>query len=166
MEPELDKIRLLERIRMEHAFFERTLALLTPEEMLIPNVSGEWSVKDILAHCTVWMQRVMLWFDQAGHGQTPDIPERGYTWDDIDGLNVEYAARDRDLPLHQVLADFRQAHLDVCDFVQAFSDDQLFESDWSGAFSNPPWTLIPPKTYLHLYEHVVPIRRWIAARNG
>lgn len=165
MEPELDKTRLLERIRTEYAFFERTLALLSPDDMLIPNVEGEWSVKDIVAHCTAWMQRVMRWFDQAGHGEKPDIPEKGYTWDDIDRLNDERAARDRDLPLKQVLADFRQAHLDVCDFVQAFSDSQLFESNWSGLFTKPPWTLIPPKTYQHLYEHAVPIRRWIVARE-
>jgi hypothetical protein len=161
----MDKVRLLELIRAEYAFYERTLALLTPEEMVMPNVEGTWSVKDITAHLTTWLCRVQNWFDQAGHNEQPDVPEKGYTWADIDRLNDECYVRDQDLPLSTVLANFRQAHLDVCDFVQAFSEHDLFDSTWNGLFEEPPWKLIPTKTYLHLYEHAVPIRQWIASRK-
>jgi hypothetical protein len=161
----MDKVRLLECIRTEYAFYERTLALLTPEEMVLPNVEGTWSVKDTTAHVSAWMHRVMNWFDQAGHNQPPDIPEKGYTWADIDRLNDAQFERDKDLPLDVVLADFRKAHLELCDFVQAFSEHELFDSTWDGLFDEPPWNLIPTKTHLHLYEHAVPIRQWVTARK-
>ncbi len=161
MEAETDKIRLLEMIRSEFNFFERTLLLIAPERMLIPNVIGWWSVKDTVAHFTAWMEYLLRWFDQATHGQKPDIPAPGYTWDDIDKLNDARSERDKDLPLNQVISDFRQAHLDVCELVQALTERDLFESDWDGLFYQPPWRLISANTYQHLHEYAVPIRQWI-----
>jgi len=165
MQPEMDKIRLLELIRAEYAFVERTLAALTPDDMLIPDVQGWWSVKDTIAHLTAWLERVLMWFDQAGHGQNPDIPDKGYDWKDIDKMNDACSARDKDLPLATVRSNFQRVHLEVCELVEALSERDLFEWDWDGAFYQAPWRLITGNTYEHLHEHIVPIRQWIDQRE-
>lgn len=166
MEPELDKIRMLESMRAEFAFFERTLTTLTPEEMLIPNVIDWWSVKDTVAHLTAWMEDVLRWFDQAGHSEPVDIPPEGFTDEVLKRINDERSERDRDLPLKEVLTNFRKTHRDVCELVEAIDECDLFDTDWDGAFKGPPWGLIVGNTYDHLHEHLVPIRRWIAAQKG
>lgn len=166
MEPEIDKIRLLEHIRTEYAFFDRTLERLAPDEMLIPDVIGWWSVKDTMAHLTGWMRDVLRWFDQAGHGQKPDIPPNGFTDEYVNRVNDARSARDKDLPLSEVLAQFHQAHLDICELVESLSEHSLFESDWDGLFTQPPWRLIVGNTSDHLYEHLVAIREWMAERAG
>lgn len=167
MEPEIDKVRLLEQIRTEYAFFDRTLELLTPDEMLIPNVIGWWSVKDTMAHLACWMEDVVYWFDQAGHGQKPDIPpEGGFTDAMVNRINDARSARDKDAPLSAVLARFHQAHLDICELVEDLSERSLFESDWDGLFAYPPWRLIVGNTSDHVHEHLVPIREWIIERRS
>ncbi|MCZ2095137.1 MAG: ClbS/DfsB family four-helix bundle protein [Anaerolineae bacterium] len=165
MEPEIDKIRLLESMRAEFAFFERTLAMLSPDDLLIPDVNGGWSVKDTVAHLTFWMENVLRWFDQAGHSEPVDYPPDGYPADVLDRMNDERSARDHDLPLKEVIAHFRKTHRDVCELVEAIDECDLFDTDWDGAFKQPPWHLIADNTYDHLHEHLVPIRRWIAARS-
>ncbi len=166
VEPEIDKFRLLEQMRTEYAFFGRTLELLAPDEMLIPNVIGWWSVKDTVAHLACWMEDVVRWFDQAGHGQKPDIPLGGFTDEYVNRLNDQRSARDKDQPLSAVLARFRQAHLDVCELVEDLSERSLFESDWDGLFTSPPWRLIVGNTSDHVYEHLVSIREWLVERRA
>lgn len=164
MEPEIDKIRLLELMRAEYAFFERTLALLKPDDMLVPNVIGWWSVKDTVAHVTAWMEDVVRWFDQASHGEPVEIPPDGYSDEVVNRINDERSARDKDKPLTAVLSSFRTAHLEVCELVESQYEHDLFDSDWDGLFIGAPWRLVVGNTYDHLHEHVIPIRQWIAAR--
>jgi hypothetical protein len=146
MHPETDKIRLLERIRSERRFVERTLDSMTAEQMLIPNVQGWWSVKDTLAH--------------------PAIPDEGYAWADIDTLNDRQSALDKDRPLDDVLQDFRQTHYEVVEMVEALSEYDIFENRFNEAFREPPLRLIESNTYEHYHEHLVPIRRWLMAQWG
>jgi len=165
MQPEMDKTRLLELIRTEYAFAERTLAQLTPEQMLVPDVQGWWSVKDTIAHLTTWMKRILVWLDKAQHGEKPDIPDTGYTWEQIDALNDACCERDRNLLLDDVLADFRKTHLQVVEAVEAMSEYELFESDHEGAFWGSPWRLITGNTFEHFNTHIVPVRQWIAGEH-
>lgn len=165
MQLEMDKTRLLELIRVEYAFAERTLARLTPEQMLIPNVTGWWSVKDTVAHLTAWMKRVLMWMDKASHGEKPAIPDDGYTWEQIDALNDAASARDKDRTLDDVLADFRRTYRDVLELVEALSEADLFERDFDGAFWGSPWRLISSNTHEHFHEHLVPVREWIAQQQ-
>ncbi len=162
MQPEMDKTRLSELIRIEHHFVERTIALMRPEWMLEANVVGWWSVKDTLAHLTAWMRRVLGWVDVFQHGGTPPIPAEGYAWADLDRLNDETSARDRDRPLDQVMNDFRTAHLEILALVDSLPPEDLFEREYNEY--QGLWRLISENTHEHYSEHFVPVRQWLAPR--
>lgn len=164
-DPEFDRALILDSMRAEYAFFARTLAQLTPEQMLEPNVEGAWRVKDALAHLTRWLRRMDVWFADARRGVKPAIPEAGYEWTDMDRMNDHYVQVDQDLPLDQVLADFRAAHADALALVESLSEHDLFASDFGGMFTRPPYRLVVFNTYKHYEDHLLPIRRWMAARG-
>jgi hypothetical protein len=165
MHPELDKTRLLELTRIEFAFVERTLALLTEAHMLEPNAAGNaWSVKDTVAHLTRWLDRLILWLDRVQHGQDPETPEAGFGWDEIDRMNDLYVERDKNLPLKQVIADFQRAHLEALEDVEALSGDDIFTRQWNG-LRDPLWGYITSNTYEHYHEHIILIRQWMTEKG-
>lgn len=165
MHPETDKIRLLELLDTEYAFFERTLEQLTLEQMQEPNVEGTWSVKDTLCHLVRWLRRLLLWVQTAERGEQPAIPESGYTWAQMDALNDLYIERDREVPVENALGEFRRAHFEVVELVERLSEENLFASTFGGVFTEPIAPLIMHNTYLHYHEHLVPIRAWMAGRG-
>lgn len=162
MQPETDKTRLIELIRTEHSFAERTIALMRTEWMLEPNVVGWWSVKDTLAHLTAWMRRVLAWVEAYHRGDIPAIPGEGYTWDDVDRLNDDTSAQDKQRSLEEVLVGFRNAHLEILALIDSLSDEDLFDRDYNG--HQGIWRLISENTHEHYVEHLVPVREWLAKR--
>jgi hypothetical protein len=160
MHPEIDKTLLLEHIRAEHRFVERTLDAMTPEQMHIPNVIGWWSVKDTIAHLTAWVRRMLRWLDAASHGQTPVFLEDGYTWDQMDALNDRQSELDKDRPLDEVLAEFREVHYRAVEVVEALSEYDIFERKFEG-FRNPLYVSITDHMDGHYHEHIIDVRRWL-----
>jgi hypothetical protein len=165
MQAETDKTHILDQTRAEYAFIERTLAALTPEEMVIPDVQGPWSVKDTLAHLTAWMKRLIGWLEGAQEGTPIHIPQEGYTWDDIDTFNdLQYEA-DKDRALDDVLADFYATYARAHALIDSLSEYDLFENTFNGAFYDGPWKLVVYNLHHHFHEHIIPVRAWMAERQ-
>jgi len=163
-DPTMDKLRLLDMIRMEHDFLLRALAGLTPDEMAVPGVVGEWSIKDILAHVTVWEQRFLGWLDAADRGETPERPEPGYTWDDTDALNERDFRANQGRALAEIWVDFERSYAQMVERTIALPDDVLltpayyaWTEDW------PLWRYLDANAGEHYREHAEQIRKW---RNG
>lgn len=163
IDPELDKVKLLELIRVEYDFVRRTLALMSPQQMEIPDVQGPWSVKDTLAHLTAWERRLLRWYQEADSGQVPAVPEPGKTWADLDEINDRTYREDKDRPLQDVLDDFHAVHAEVVRLVEGQIEDDIFSlGRFEGLFREPPIGLIAHNTYLHFDEHLRPVRAWLA----
>jgi len=50
---------MLEKLARAWADFEASYAGLSNEELMIPNVTGKWSVRDIIAHVTWWDEEAL-----------------------------------------------------------------------------------------------------------
>ena len=159
---EIDKARLLDLLEAEYEFVHRTIDDLLAEVMLMENVTGTWSIKDMIAHLTAWMKRLLRWFDEIEAGQTPDVPEKGYTWDAVDALNDAQSVKDKNRSLDDVLADFHNVYHEVYRLIEGLSEDDLFHSTFDGLTREPMWRLIVSNTYEHFHEHIKPVREWLA----
>ncbi len=164
MNPTLDKPKLLDLLRAEYAFLERTLTLVPAERRAEPGVEGDWSVKDIVAHLAAWQCRLLGWFAQARRGETPSIPAPGYTPEMIDALNARTAAEDRERPWDDILAEFRESYQRCLALAESLSEAELFApTGFRGLIEASPWKPIADNTYAHYIEHVEPIRAWLNA---
>lgn len=163
MHVEMDKQRLLDLIRVEYNFLERTLAAVPPERLAETGVCGEWSVKDIIAHITAWERRLLGWLAQAKRREAPTFPEPGYTGADVDELNDRDYRDDRERPAADILADFRAIHAEVMTCVESFPEEELFELHrLKDIWREPPLNFIIYNTYDHYHEHAQNIRAWLA----
>jgi uncharacterized protein (TIGR03083 family) len=122
------KAELLERIHSSYAALEQTIARLKEDQMTEP-IDGSWSAKDLLAHVAAW-QQVMLQFHV---GKKPfeevtrlsDVP---YGPTPVDQINEAFYARDKDLPLADVLETFRAGHQQLLATLERMSEADLFRS--------------------------------------
>lgn len=158
------KATLLEKLLYERGQLEESLAQLTPEQMEQPGVDQAWSVKDILAHLSVWDQRGLGWITAAVAGETPAIPGPGLTWDDADHLNDQTYRAGQEQVLDVVLAESRQAFEQVVSLIETLSEEDLQRPVRGQGKSGPRLvsTLVRWR-YRHLRHHRQPIAELVKA---
>ncbi len=153
----MTKHGLLEAIQKERAALEAALAGLTPEQMTAPGVMGEWSVKDILGHIAMWESRLVTLIYSIERGVAPKMLRSS----DVDKVNAESYAEQRERPLERVLADFHAVHAQLLKRL-----DKLEERDLSGPKrfewmeGEPLERLVAADTFEHYAEHRPLIEAW------
>lgn len=65
------KKQILDDAQKERTALEELINALTPEQIIQPNVIGEWAAKDVLGHLVEWEQMVMAWYAAGVKGKTP-----------------------------------------------------------------------------------------------
>lgn len=162
MEEQMDKDKLLAEIRLERERFETTLARVDPQQMLLPGVIDEWTVKDLLAHITVWEQRMVSWLAEAVRDVEPQMLPAGMTWDDLDQWNEETYQEHRQRPLQDVLTEFNRSYPQAIEAVQSVSEEDLIEAErFSWREGSPLWVMVAANTFWHYSEHNETLEAWL-----
>jgi len=162
MEEQMSKSKLLERMQSERQRLEATLARLSENQMTTPGVNDQWSVKDILAHITVWERRMVRWLEETVGDEVPEMLPAGMTWDDLDEWNEQTYLDNRDRPLAEVLADFKSSYPQALKAVKAVSEEDLIDPhrfEWRAG--KPLWVMVAANTFWHYKEHNMSIRIWL-----
>jgi len=121
---------------------------LTQEERSTPGTYDDWSIKDQIAHCAAWMDRLARNISVAMEGIRPTRSE------DIDQENEEIFQEFNPQSWEEVLAYSGQAKAALIDVVQNVSDEALFISEllpWQGG--RELWKVILGTGYTHPLTH-------------
>ena len=147
----MTKRELLEAIQKERAAFEAAWAGLTPEQMTAPGVMGEWSVKDILGHIAMWEARLVTILYANERGVPPKML-RGQA--EVDKVNAESYAEQRERPLDRVLADFHAVHAQLLKRLDKLTDRDLSDPQrFKWMEGEPLEKLVAGDTFEHYAEH-------------
>ena len=162
----MDKEGILLRIQTERRWLEKNLASLNDKEMIEPGVTGDWSVKDILAHLVDWEQRFLGWYQAGLRGEIPQTPAPGITWKELDKLNQMIFAQYENQPLAEVKAEFQASYQQVLQTVKAIAHDDIFPVGrfaWTGKSNLAAYILA--NTTNHYRWAKTQIRRWMHTRG-
>ncbi len=155
----LDNPALLEKVETRYRAFEDLLAPLDSWQLTTPGVVGEWSIKDVLAHLTVWQKRLLTILEAACQGREQEASSVAQmAADDVERLNQTFYAAARARPLREVWAVFHASYVQVKQAIAALSqkvqrDPERFAWLDEAALQR----LIAGSTYEHLEEHMLPI---------
>jgi hypothetical protein len=154
------KGELLEEIRTEWELLEALLLEVDEGQMLDTSAQDGWSVKDILAHITYWERLALDRLYAARDGRKMQIELVG-SWD-VDQLNAQTYATNKDRPLDEVLAQAQEVHNELTDGLEAsaaaFIEGPL-PFDW--AEGTPVWKFVEENTSEHYKEHRETLEKWI-----
>jgi len=155
----VEKAELLRRILAGNEQFEAILAPLSEQQMTTPSVNGPWSVKDNVAHLTVWQSYLLDQLQGILANQKPPEFMPGFSSEDEENEHIYQENKDR--PLAEVLSAFRASYQQVLAAVQALSEEAInAPSPWSTS-GDPLWPFIVGNTFGHYEEHGGIIQQWL-----
>jgi len=155
------KADLLDMMQAGHQEFYFVLSRIPDERMEEVALYDNWSIKDLIAHIGSWQKSLAERVEALRQGKQPyEVRE-----DDVDGMNAEFLAQYRDVPLNEVrlmeAASFTAVERQVIDA----SESELFEANHFPSHSKALVYLIAGDTYDHYPEHLEDVQDWMR-RNG
>ena len=115
--------RLLKRLDAAWLAFNESYAGLPDAQLLTRGVTGEWSVRDIIAHVTTWEEEALKHLPLILKGGTP--PRYSVQYGGIDAFNARTTEEKRNLSLCEVRAQATATHARLVDFVQCAPEAQI-----------------------------------------
>jgi hypothetical protein len=121
-------------------------------------VVGDWSVRDVLQHLSIWEAETIQLIRHFRQGRVP-TSERFRR--DTDELNAKWHAASRDRPLERVVADFHAVRVQTGRQIDGLTDEDVRRAPtfpWMKGKALGEW--IAGDTYLHEQEHTAQILAW------
>jgi hypothetical protein len=147
----VDRRRLLQRLDTAWEAFEASYAGLSDAQLMKPGVTGDWSVRDILAHVSTWEEEALTHLPLILEGGTP--PRYSVRYGGIDAFNARMTEQKAGLSLAAVRQQLRETHHRLIDYIQRAPEDQLGHQS---RFRRR----LRLDTYGHYPLHAEAIRQW------
>jgi hypothetical protein len=119
----MDRQQLLNRLDKAWTAFKQSYAGLSDAQMQEPGVTGDWSVKEIIAHVSVWEEEALKHLPHILEGVRP--PRYSVTYGGIDAFNALMMEQKRTLSLAEVLAQQDNTHRRLIHYVQSAPEEQF-----------------------------------------
>ncbi|HLV24943.1 MAG TPA: DinB family protein [Gemmatimonadales bacterium] len=148
--------QVVQRLERAWSDFENSWAGLTPEQLLVPGVTGNWSVRDIIAHVTVWEEEALKSLPIVMQGGRP--PRYSVKYGGIDAFNALMTEQRKHLSLREVLRLHNEVHERLMRYVQQAPEElYLRETRFRRRLRLDTWS--------HYPIHAAAIRAWRERRG-
>ena len=152
----MDRSQLLKRLDKAWEALKASYAGLSDAELTGPGVTGDWSVKDIIAHVTWWEEEALTHLTLILAGGRP--PRYSVKYGGIDAFNAQMAEQKRKLSLSEVLRERDDTHRRLIDFIGSVPEEQI-------ARETRFRRRLRLDTYGHYPKHAEAIRKWRERRS-
>lgn len=115
--------QLLARLDAAWLDFETSYAGLADETLLIPGVTGEWSIRDIIAHVTWWEEEALKSLPVIRSGGR--WPRYSVTYGGIDAFNATMTQRRQHLSLAEVKRQHEEVHAQLVSYIREAPDELI-----------------------------------------
>jgi hypothetical protein len=130
---------------------KESYAGLSESEMIQPGVTGDWSVKDIVAHITTWEEEALKYLPLILTGKRP--PRYSVQYGGIHAFNAQMIQKKRALSLAEVLLQFDLIHGRLIEYIESVDEKQFIRET---RFRRR----LRLDTYSHYPKHVTAIKDW------
>ena len=145
--------QILDRLASTWQDFEESYAGLNDVLLLQPRVTGEWSVRDIIAHVTWWEEEALKHLPAIRAGGRS--PRYSVTYGGIDAFNAMMTEHRSSLSLAAVMQQHEDVHAALVEYVLK-SPEELFTRETRFR------RRLRFDTYGHYPTHARAIRDWLA----
>lgn len=156
----LSKQSLLEALHAERLAWEALLAEVGPARMEDTGVTGDWTMKDTIAHLTTWWRREVAILAAAQRGE---VPPPHPPQSEVAVINQWVYLTNRDRPLEDILRDAAEAWEQFESLLWTFPEEELSNPDhfaWTEGRALGAEKLLDFVGHLH-EEHEPLIRQWL-----
>jgi hypothetical protein len=147
----MNRQQLLKQLDKAWTAFKESYAGLSDSRLSEPGVTGDWSVKDMIAHVTWWEEEALKHLPLIIKGGRP--PRYSIQYGGIDAFNAQMTEQTRSLSLSDVLRQLDETHHRLIDYVQSAPEEQFTRET---RFRRR----LRLDTYSHYPKHAKAIREW------
>src|SRR6266851_5464996 len=147
----MDKQQFLTKLDLAWTGLEASCAGLSEAQLAEPGVTGDWSVKDVLAHVSTWEGEALKYLPLILAGGRP--PRYSTQYGGIDAFNAQIMEQKRGLSAAEVRAQLDETHRRLRDFVLSAPDETFTQET---RFRHR----LRLETYSHYALHAGLIRDW------
>lgn len=157
------KAEILDAVRGADSALHAAYAGVDRAKMEQPGVNDGWSIKDEIAHLTLWNRTLVGRLEAAATGASPDPALFSQSDEAIDAWNARHFAESKGRPLDDVLTEYRDTFSAVIAGVEALSEADLFAAErFAWTKGTPLERSVAGEIYEHYPEHIEQIERWVA----
>ena len=128
---------------------QNLITSFTEEERFVSSSFDDWSIKDLIAHCAAWKDRLARNVSAVLEGLTPTRSE------DVDQDNEEFFYEFAGKPWEDILAYAEQSHLALLEAVQNVSKEDLYVMEFLPWQSGRElWKVFLGTGYTHPLVHI------------
>lgn len=150
---------ILDALEDQREAFLEAIDGLSDEQLEQPGVIGDWSIKDIMFHLTMWESELVKLLWQAAQGVQPTTVH--FSKVSVDERNAAWSALARDRSLEQVIDDFAGVRKQTSRRLAAFKDKDLQDPKrYPWLKDHPLWVWIAEDSFKHEAEHTAQIIQW------
>lgn len=173
---EMTKAELLAAIEQSWSRFDAALARLNEEQLLTPTDAQGWTVKDHLAHISVWERSMVFFLQGKPRHEALGVDQQLYLHGGDDAINAVIVGQRKNLPLAEVLGGLRATHRELLALLEPLTDADLqqpyrfYQPDepgdryyWEEAPDGPPAIAL---LYGNAAQHVADHSEWIETLGG
>jgi|WetSurMetagenome_2_1015567.scaffolds.fasta_scaffold1065262_1 hypothetical protein len=150
---------ILDALEDERENFLDAIEGLSDEAQLEPGVIGDWSIKDILHHLTMWEAEAVKLMWEVSQGLKPSFLNNANTT--TDELNAAWALEGQARTYDQIWDDFEGVRKQTIRRLSAFTDQDLNDPKrYPWLKDHPLWDWIAENSFAHEKEHTAQIKEW------
>ena len=149
--------KLLAKLEAAWTELQDSFAGLSDEQLVQPGVTGEWSVRDTIAHVTWWEEEALKHLPSVLAGDR--LPRYSETHGGIDAFNALMTEQARALSLADVRARSEETHRRLVAYLQRLPPEKL-------AGETRFRRRLRLDTYGHYPLHTQAIRSWREQRSA
>jgi hypothetical protein len=116
----MDKQQLLKRLETAWTALKESYTGLSNAQLLDPGVMGDWSVKESLAHVTIWEEEALKYLPLIINGEKPP---RYVQYGGLDAFNAQMIEQKRGLALSEVLSQLDETHRRLISYIQSVPEE-------------------------------------------
>lgn len=143
--------QLLKRLDQAWVTLKESYAGLPEAQLTEPGVTGDWSVKDILAHVTTWEEEALKYLPLILQGGR--APRYSVKYGGINAFNAQMTEQKRGLSLSEVLWQLEETHQRLIDYIKSAPEEEFTRE-------TPFRRRLRLDTYSHYPLHARMIREW------
>jgi hypothetical protein len=147
----VDRQQLLKRLDKAWREFQESHAGLSEVQLMESGVTGNWSVRDILAHVTTWEEEALKHLPLVLKGGRP--PRYSVKYGGINAFNALMTEQKKHLSLSQVLQQMQNTHKQLINYIKSVPETHFHEET---RFRHR----LRLDTYSHYSIHTRAIREW------
>lgn len=162
-----DKKQILSKLKEEFNRWEALLASLNEEQITVPQLPSNLSVKNVIAHLMAWQQRSIARLEAALLDREPAYPRWPAGLDpeseeNLEQINAWIYETYRDQPWSSVQRAWRAGFLRFLELGEAIPEKDLLEVGKYSWLREYPLIAVLQGSYAHHHEeHLEPLLAWL-----